>query len=92
MSRDHVVLPLLSRFRGLSIYLYFDDHPPPHFHVRAGSGAAVVEIRTGRIDGDLSARQRSDIESWRREHVLELLMNWDRATRHEPLHSIEPLR
>jgi hypothetical protein len=25
-------MPLVSRFFGISIYMYFDDHNPPHFH------------------------------------------------------------
>jgi Domain of unknown function (DUF4160) len=35
-------MPELSRFLGFSICMYFDDHPPPHFHaIYAG---AEVEI------------------------------------------------
>lgn len=85
-------LPLISRFRGLSIYLYFDDHPPPHFHVRSTSGEAVVTIRTGRIEGRLAVKQRALVERWRKEHLMELYLDWQRATRHEPLHAIDPLK
>jgi hypothetical protein len=27
-------LPKISEFFGIAIYLYFDDHPPPHFHAQ----------------------------------------------------------
>jgi len=26
-------MPELSRFKGMSIAIYFKDHNPPHFHV-----------------------------------------------------------
>ncbi len=30
-------MPELSRFFGVIITLYYDDHGPPHFHIRYGS-------------------------------------------------------
>ena len=27
-------MPEISRFLGIIITMYFDDHDPPHFHVR----------------------------------------------------------
>ncbi len=86
------LLPLISRSRGLSIYLYYDDHAPPHYHVRSTDGDAVVLIRTGRVEGRLPPRQRALVERWRKEHLMELHLNWQRATLHEPLHAIEPLK
>ena len=29
-------MPELSRFLGISIYMYNDDHYPPHFHAIFG--------------------------------------------------------
>ncbi|WP_353616310.1 DUF4160 domain-containing protein [Bacillus sp. es.034] len=26
-------MPKISEFGGISIYLYYNDHDPPHFHV-----------------------------------------------------------
>ena len=37
-------LPEISRFLGMVILMYYNDHPPPHFHVRYGSYRAVVDI------------------------------------------------
>lgn len=86
------LLPLISRFGGLSIYLYYDDHAPPHYHVRSTDGDAVVIIRTGRVEGRLPPRARALVERWRKEHLMELHLNWQRATLNEPLHAIEPLK
>jgi len=30
-------MPELSRFFGVIVMMFYDDHPPPHFHVRYGS-------------------------------------------------------
>ena len=85
-------MPRISAFRGMAIYMYFDDHAPPHFHVRAGGADARVVIRSGSVDGSLAGGQHAAVDLWRRQHTLELLQNWARAARHEPLHQIEPLR
>lgn len=29
-------MPQLSRFYGIIIYLYFEDHNPPHIHAKYG--------------------------------------------------------
>jgi hypothetical protein len=29
-----VGLPKISEFFGIDIYMYFEDHPPPHFHAQ----------------------------------------------------------
>jgi hypothetical protein len=37
-------MPELSRFLGISIFMYYDDHNPPHFHVRYNDSRAVISI------------------------------------------------
>ena len=37
-------MPELSRFYGIIIRMYFDDHAPPHFHAAYGGEEAVVGI------------------------------------------------
>ena len=37
-------MPELSRFLGISILMYFDDHNPPHFHVRYNDSRAIISI------------------------------------------------
>lgn len=39
-------MPTVSRFFGIVIAMYFDDHGPPHFHARHAEGAAEVRIDT----------------------------------------------
>ncbi len=39
-------MPEISRFFGIVIKMYIDDHPPPHFHVEYSEHRAIVGIRT----------------------------------------------
>jgi hypothetical protein len=39
-------MPEISRFFGIIIAMYCDDHPPPHFHVRYGEQKAIIAIST----------------------------------------------
>lgn len=39
-------MPTISQFFGIVIRMYFDDHPPPHFHVHYGEHDAVIDIDT----------------------------------------------
>ena len=36
------VMPEISRFLGIVITMYFNDHNPPHFHVRCEEFRAIV--------------------------------------------------
>jgi hypothetical protein len=50
-------MPTVSQFYGISVRMYFDDHPPPHFHVYYGSDAAKIDINTlDIIEGELRRR------------------------------------
>ena len=40
-------MPEISRFLGIIIYMYFDEHPPPHFHARYGSYEILVYLDDG---------------------------------------------
>ena len=35
-------MPEISRFYGIVIRMYFDDHVPPHFHALCGDDEALV--------------------------------------------------
>jgi hypothetical protein len=37
-------MPEISRFFGIIIAMFYNDHPPPHFHVRYGGQRAVIAI------------------------------------------------
>jgi Domain of unknown function (DUF4160) len=41
-------VPTISRFFGISIAMFFDDHGPPHFHARHAEGSAKVRTTRSR--------------------------------------------
>lgn len=85
-------MPRISAFYGIVIAMYFDDHPPPHFHAKYGDHQAQVGILTGEIlNGDLPRRALILVQEWAALHREELLLDWERAARQEPLVSIAPL-
>jgi Protein of unknown function (DUF2442)/Domain of unknown function (DUF4160) len=69
-------MPEISRFFGIIIAMYYNDHPPPHFHVRYGSQNAVVGIEPiALIDGYLSPRVLGLVVEWAAMYRAELLHN-----------------
>lgn len=86
-------MPAISRFFGLVIAMYFDDHGPPHFHVRHAEGQAKIRIDTLEpLDSTLGRRQLRIALAWAELHQDELTENWRRARLGETLLPIEPLR
>ena len=47
-------VPVISRFFGIVVFMYWKDHAPPHFHAKYGGDEIVVEIRTGEVSGNMS--------------------------------------
>ena len=85
-------MPRISAFYGIIIAMYFDDHPPPHFHARYGEYEAQVAIATGEVlGGELPRRASALVKEWADLHRDELIADWDLAARQEPLRRIEPL-
>jgi hypothetical protein len=69
--------------------MYFDDHPPPHFHAAYQGNEAFVAIATGEIiKGYLPSRAARLVKEWAQEHRAELLANWSRGERLEPMERI----
>ena len=85
-------MPCVSRFYGISIYIYFRDHAPPHFHAFYGEFEAVVEIATGAIvAGELPRRARGLVAEWAALRRAELELGWNLAAASSPLAPIAPL-
>lgn len=85
-------MPEISRFFGIIIGMYYNDHSPPHFHARYGGQHAVFEIDTlGLIVGSLSPRVLGLVTEWAALHRKELMKNWNLARQNKPLGSIKPL-
>ncbi len=59
-------MPEISRFLGIIISMYFDDHNPPHFHVQYNEYRASMDIKNLNITvGLLPAKVRGLVEGGR---------------------------
>lgn len=85
-------MPRVSRFYGIVIYIYGDDHNPPHFHARYSGRDAAVEIATlALVAGGLPIRAMRLVNEWGSLHQPELLQGWECAQRGETPPAIPPL-
>ena len=85
-------MPELSRFYGIVIKMYYNDHNPPHFHAEYGGNQIVVDIGTlGVIGGRLSPRATGLVMEWAASHQADLRNAWQQARNMEPLDRIAPL-
>jgi len=82
----------ISRFFGIIIGMFFNEHNPPHFHARYGDSQAEIDIQTLRIiEGDLPRRAKAMVIEWASEHRDELMENWNLAREMCELKNIKPL-
>lgn len=83
----------ISRFLGVSIVMFFDDHSHPHFHARHAGDQAKIRIdELEMIESTLGRRQLRFVLAWAELHQEELQENWRRARAGETLIEIDPLR
>ena len=54
-------MPEISRFFGIVIAMYYNDHVPPHFHARYGDGKVLVDIETLAIIQEISRREQQNL-------------------------------
>lgn len=85
-------MPEISRFFGIVVAMFYDDHAPPHFHARYGEHRAIIAIESGGIlAGQLPPRALGLVTEWAVLHRAELEDDWRRARSREVLNTIPPL-
>jgi hypothetical protein len=85
-------MPEISRFFGISIRMYYDEHNPPHFHaiysrIEAQIGIAPLAL----LRGKLPNRAVGLVIEWAALHQHELLENWELMCSNQPPRKIKPL-
>jgi hypothetical protein len=85
-------VPEISRFYGIVVKMYLDDHSPAHIHAVYAEHEAVICIESlAVLRGRLPARALGLLVEWIALHQQELLVLWHRAMAMQPLYRIEPL-
>jgi hypothetical protein len=89
---EYILMPLISQFFGIMIYMYWDEHNPPHFHAKYNEFEAEISLLPIKIiKGDMPKRIRSLIFEWTAEHHEELLENWELSKANKELNRIKSL-
>ena len=76
-------MPVLSRFYGIIIRMYFlqREHNPPHIHAIYGENMAAVGILDGKVlEGEFPAKALEIVREWISLHKEELLAMWENQT------------
>lgn len=71
-------MPSIQRLANVTIYIYADDHAPPHFHIRGpNSPGAQIEIETLRLmRGECHPRDLAEAITWAARNQPLLRAKW----------------
>ena len=73
-------MPCISRFYGISIYVYYSDHAPPHVHARYSGRKASLDIRSRTVlEGSLPQRALRLVTEWLVCNEAAVLASWEEA-------------
>jgi hypothetical protein len=84
-------MPIISRFFGIIIFVFWRDHAPPHFHAKYGDEEVTIEIASGIVNGSMSNRALRLVQEWRELHLDELYKEWTLAEQRKTLFTIKGL-
>ncbi len=86
-------MPEISRFYGIVIYMFSNDHNPPHFHARYGEFEILVNINNlSVLYGKFPSRALGLTIEWASLHQKELKSIWERLKEGQPSKKVKPLK
>ena len=86
-------MPTICMFRGIKIYINYQEHKPPHFHAQYGEYQCSITINEIELlNGEMPNKQLKMLFGWAALHQEELKEEWYLATLQKELFPIEPLR
>lgn len=66
-------MPTISRFLGIVVSMFWNDHQPPHFHARYGEYEITVDIESGVVEGKFPPRSLGTFSNG----INYIVMSWD---------------
>jgi Domain of unknown function (DUF4160) len=88
-------MPVISRFYGILIKMYFGDHVPPHFHAEYNEfSAQICIVDFAIVEGWLPPKALGLVAEWASLHKDELMENWNSLSENGEgtFKKIEPLK
>ncbi len=85
-------MPIISRFFGIVIRLFYDEHNPAHLHAEYQRKKAVFDFQGNIIRGGLLSKTATRlIREWIDLHSTELEADWKLAKAGKEIRKIDPL-
>jgi hypothetical protein len=85
-------MPTISLFYGISIQMFYEDHPPPHIHARYNEFKARYNIASGELlSGELPKQAHRLVKEWIASNTQNLADNWARMEKGEQMEYIKGL-
>lgn len=85
-------MPEISRFFGIIIRMFYDDHNPPHFHVEYQGNKAIFDFQGNILKGSLESKTATKlVREWVDLHRIELEEDWQLAQAGKEIKKIDPL-
>lgn len=86
-------MPEISRFYGIVIQIFYNEHLPPHFHATYGEYRVQIDINNiSVLSGEMPRKGLNLILDWAEIHRNELLRIWNLSEQEKPLPKVEPLK
>jgi hypothetical protein len=77
------MMPTIAEFDGITAKMYYNDHPPPHFHFEHGGDEAEMAIATlDLLAGDPAPSVLRKVRQWASTRQGDLALNWVKCQSH----------
>ena len=85
-------MPLLCEFFGIKIYMYWEDHSPPHFHAKYNEYEIMVDIQKAVVlKGFFPSKELKLVLAWCEIYREDLILDWNLSKESKELIRIKPL-
>jgi len=85
-------MPEISRFFGIIVRMFYDEHNHPHCHAEYQGNKAVFDLHGNILKGGLNSRTATMlVREWIDLHHVELEEDWNLAENGKEIKKIEPL-
>jgi L-arabinose isomerase len=86
-------MPEISRFFGIIVRMFYNEHNPAHIHAEYASGKAVFDLQGNILKGDLQSKTATRlVREWIDLYAQDIARDWELARRGDPLEKIPPLQ
>jgi hypothetical protein len=86
-------MPEISRFFGIIIRMYYNDHAPPHVHAEYQGEKVILDFRGNIVCGGIGSKTALRlVREWIDLHDAELEEDWNLARAGRDVKPIEPLK